>query len=94
MDILRLEGEQDILNETRRRGGKETMDMEIQKDLKRDIHQAHAGNEEANPSGKKPNKSSMKIMSLNVKGMTNSSKVSKIINWRRLQGFLDVLVLT
>ena len=36
----------------------------------------------------------MKIMSLNVKGMTNPSKINKIRKWRRQQGFLDVLVLT
>ena len=52
VDILRLEKEQDILDDARRREGKQTMDMEIQKDLKRDIHEA----QEANPSGKKTNK--------------------------------------
>ena len=36
----------------------------------------------------------MKTMSLNVKGMTNPSKVNKIQSWRRQQGFIDVLVLT
>ena len=36
----------------------------------------------------------MKIMTLNVKGMTNPVKVNKIKRWRRQQGFLDVLVLT
>ena len=36
----------------------------------------------------------MKIMSLNVKGMTNPTKVNKMRSWRRQQGFLDVLVLT
>ena len=36
----------------------------------------------------------MKIMSLNVKGMTNPSKVNKIRSWRKQQVFLDVLVLT
>ena len=55
VDILRLEREQDILDNTRRREGKETIGMEIQKDLKRDIHQAQADNDEANPSGKKTN---------------------------------------
>ena len=33
-------------------------------------------------------------MTLNVKGMTNPTKVNKIKRWRRQQGFLDVLVLT
>ena len=56
VDNLRLEREQDILDDTRRRDGKESVDMEIQKDLKRDIHQAQASNEEVHPpSGKKTN---------------------------------------
>ena len=35
----------------------------------------------------------MKIMTLNVKGMTNPSKSNKTNMLRRQQGFLDVLVL-
>ena len=38
VDIHRLEREQGILDNTKSREGKETIEMEIQKDLKRDIH--------------------------------------------------------
>ena len=57
LDEMVLETQADILRlETRRREGKEKVDMEIQKDIKRDIHQAHAGNdEETNPLGRKSN---------------------------------------
>ena len=61
VDNLRLEKEQDLLDDARRREGKQTMDMEIQKDLKRDIHQAWESNEEPNPWAKRPTISNLLI---------------------------------